>query len=81
MLYKTELEAEQVASREYGEVLKVGDHWLVKDILLDVGGVAEILGCSPRKVWDMREKGKLPATHNPTPGKVRWLLKDIIVLA
>jgi len=81
MLYKTELGAEQVASREYGEVLQVGEHWLVKDILLDVGGVAKVLGCSSRNVWKMRDAGKLSKTVHPTPGKVRWLLKDIMALA
>jgi predicted DNA-binding transcriptional regulator AlpA len=40
--------------------------------LLDVQAVAELLGCSPRTVWRLRDRGAIPAPIILSSGVVRW---------
>lgn len=78
MLYKTQQEAEEVASREYGEVMRVGSHWLVKDVTMNVQEVADFLGVTVKTARKRRDDGKLPKTVHDNH---HWLLKDIMALA
>jgi predicted DNA-binding transcriptional regulator AlpA len=40
--------------------------------LIDVRTVAQLLGCSVRSVWRLRDAGKIPQPLILTTGLVRW---------
>jgi len=43
-----------------------------EQLLLDVRAVAELLGCSPRTVWRLRDRGAIPAPIILARGIIRW---------
>jgi len=49
---------------------------MITKSLVDVKHVAEMLGCSQRGVWRLRDCGKLPPTVS-IGRLVRWRLSDI----
>jgi prophage regulatory protein len=46
--------------------------------LIDVHGVAELLGCSPRTVWRLRSRGAIPQAVVLSPGVIRWRRATIL---
>jgi predicted DNA-binding transcriptional regulator AlpA len=52
--------------------------------LIDVRTVAQLLGCSVRTVWRLRDAGKIPQPLILTTGLVRWrrstLLRGLVRL-
>jgi predicted DNA-binding transcriptional regulator AlpA len=46
--------------------------------LIDVHGVAELLGCSARTVWRLRSRGAIPQAIVLAPGVIRWRRATIL---
>jgi predicted DNA-binding transcriptional regulator AlpA len=88
MLYWTKEKAQAAADLSYCKVEEVdcvdvitkdkSIAWVIKPSLLTVDQVAGLLDISKRKVWMLKEEGKLPKVVHPTPHKTRWRLADIM---